>query len=55
MVVDRQLVATLHRATRRIIAWTAELDEADIGRLSALGVDGICTSYHPERVVAIRS
>jgi glycerophosphoryl diester phosphodiesterase len=51
--VDRQLVATLHGANRRIIAWTAN-DEADIGRLSALGVDGICTD-HPERVVAIRS
>jgi glycerophosphoryl diester phosphodiesterase len=51
--VDRQLVDTLHGAGRRIIAWTAN-DDADIGRLNALGVDGICTD-HPERVVAIRS
>jgi len=50
--VDRQLVSTLHGAGRRIIAWTAN-DDADIGRLAALGVDGIC-SDHPERVAAIR-
>lgn len=50
--VDRQLVDTLHGAGRRIIAWTAN-DAADIGRLTALGVDGICTD-HPERVLALR-
>jgi len=50
--VDRQLVSTLHGAGRRLIAWTAN-DPADIGRLAALGVDGIC-SDHPERVAAIR-
>jgi glycerophosphoryl diester phosphodiesterase len=50
--VDRQLVDTMHGAGRRIIAWTAN-DAADIGRLAALGVDGICTD-HPDRVAATR-
>lgn len=51
--VDKALVDELHRAGRRIIAWTANTD-ADITRLIACGVDGICTDY-PERVVALRA
>lgn len=51
--VDRALVEELHRAGRRVIAWTAN-SEADITRLVACGVDGICTDY-PERVVALRA
>ncbi|MCU0621378.1 MAG: glycerophosphodiester phosphodiesterase [Gemmatimonadales bacterium] len=50
--VDRALVETLHAAGRRLIAWTAN-EEADIGRLMALGADGICTD-HPDRVLALR-
>lgn len=51
--VDKALVDEIHRAGRRIMAWTAN-SEADITRLVACGVDGICTDY-PERVVALRS
>jgi glycerophosphoryl diester phosphodiesterase len=51
--VDRWLVDTLHAANRRLIAWTAN-DDTDIGRLAAIGVDGIC-SDHPERVLALRA
>ena len=51
--IDRALVEELHRAGRRIIAWTANTD-ADITRLIAAGVDGICSDY-PERVVALRN
>lgn len=51
--IDRQLVEELHRAGRRIIAWTANQD-ADITRLVSAGVDGICTDF-PERVVALRN
>jgi len=53
VMVDRSLVDEVHRAGRRIIAWTANND-ADLSRLIACGVDGICTDY-PERVVALRS
>ncbi len=53
VMVDKALVDELHRAGRRIIAWTANSD-ADLTRLIACGVDGICTDY-PERVVALRS
>jgi glycerophosphoryl diester phosphodiesterase len=51
--VDKALVDELHRAGRRVIAWTAN-SEADITRLIGCGVDGICTDY-PERVVALRA
>jgi len=53
VMVDRALVDEVHRAGRRIIAWTAN-SEADLKRLIACGVDGICTDF-PERVVALRS
>ena len=53
VMVDKALVDELHRAGRRLIAWTANSD-ADVTRLIAAGVDGICTDY-PERVVALRS
>jgi glycerophosphoryl diester phosphodiesterase len=52
-MVDRALVDEVHRAGRRIIAWTANI-EADVSRLITCGVDGICTDY-PERVVALRN
>jgi glycerophosphoryl diester phosphodiesterase len=53
VMVDKALVDELHRAGRRLIAWTANND-ADVTRLIACGVDGICTDY-PERVVALRT
>ena len=53
VMVDKGLVDELHRAGRRLIAWTANSD-ADLTRLIASGVDGICTDY-PERVVALRN
>lgn len=51
--VDKALVEEIHRAGRRLMAWTAN-SEADISRLVACGVDGICSDY-PERVVALRT
>lgn len=51
--VDRALVDELHRAGRRVIAWTAN-SEVDIARLIACGVDGVCTDF-PERVLALRA
>jgi len=53
VLVDKGLVDEIHRAGRRIIAWTANAD-ADLTRLIASGVDGICTDF-PERVVALRN
>jgi glycerophosphoryl diester phosphodiesterase len=47
-LIDRAMVETLHRAGKRIIAWTAN-DPAEIARLVRLGVDGICGNY-PERI-----
>jgi glycerophosphoryl diester phosphodiesterase len=41
-VVDRPLVEAVHGAGGRVIAWTVN-DRRDIARLSALGVDGLCT------------
>lgn len=52
-MVDRQLVDGLHAAGRKVVAWTAN-DDAEIARLAALGVDGIC-SDHPEKVLALRA
>jgi len=53
VLVDKGLVDEIHRAGRRIIAWTANAD-GDLTRLIASGVDGICTDF-PERVVALRN
>jgi len=41
-MIDADLVAEVHGAGGRLIAWTAN-DPDDIGALAALGVDGICT------------
>jgi glycerophosphoryl diester phosphodiesterase len=51
--VDKALVDELHRAGRRLIAWTANA-EADITRLIQCGVDGICSDF-PERVLTLRT
>jgi glycerophosphoryl diester phosphodiesterase len=41
-LVDARLVTSVHDAGGRVIAWTAN-QRAQIARLTALGVDGICT------------
>ena len=41
-VVDGPLVEAVHGAGGRVIAWTVN-EARDIARLSALGVDGLCT------------
>lgn len=41
-LVDAPLVDAVHEARGRVIAWTANA-RRDIERLTALGVDGICT------------
>ena len=41
-LVDERMVAAVHGAGGRLIAWTANA-RADIARLTSLGVDGICT------------
>lgn len=46
--VDRELIETVHSGGGRVIAWTSN-DPAEWDRLSASGVDGICT----DRVAAL--
>jgi len=41
-MIDAELVARIHSAGGRIIAWTVN-DLADARRLAALGVDAMCT------------
>lgn len=41
-VVDGPLLEAVHGAGGRVIAWTVN-DRHDVARLTALGVDGICT------------
>jgi glycerophosphoryl diester phosphodiesterase len=41
-VVDGRLVDAVHAAGGRVIAWTVN-DRGEVARLSALGVDGLCT------------
>ena len=43
-LVDSPLVAAVHRAGGRVIAWTANTAER-MRELIQLGVDGICTNY----------
>lgn len=45
--IDQALVDAVHGAGAVVYAWTAD-DPAAIGRLLAMGVDGIC-SNHPDR------
>ena len=47
-LIDRAMVETLHGAGKKLIAWTAN-EPAEIARLTALGIDGICGNY-PERI-----
>lgn len=43
-LVDRALADTLHAARYELIVWTAD-DAAEIERLLAIGVDGVCTNH----------
>ncbi|HYK83095.1 MAG TPA: glycerophosphodiester phosphodiesterase [Gemmatimonadales bacterium] len=45
-LVDRALADTLHGAGMELVVWTVD-DPAEMRRLVALGVDGLCTN-HPE-------
>jgi glycerophosphoryl diester phosphodiesterase len=45
-LVDQALAAGLHGAAMQLIVWTVD-DPAEMDRLLALGVDGLCTN-HPE-------
>lgn len=47
-LIDQALVDRVHESGRRIIAWTVN-DAADVARLAALGVDGICGNF-PDRM-----
>ncbi|MGH7530695.1 MAG: glycerophosphodiester phosphodiesterase [Gemmatimonadales bacterium] len=42
--IDEALIGAVHALGARIVAWTVD-DPADIARLTAWGVDGICTNY----------
>ena len=52
--IDTEMVTSIHRAGGRVIAWTAN-DPADWKRLTALGVDGICTDRTAALVAAMRN
>lgn len=43
-LVDEVLVRTLHDAAQSLFVWTAD-DPADLTRLVAWGVDGLCTNF----------
>lgn len=43
-LIDRAMVEKLHSANKKLIAWTAN-EPAEIARLTALGIDGICGNY----------
>lgn len=51
--IDALLVELMQREQMQVVAWTANVP-ADLERLTALGVFGICTDY-PERVLALKS
>jgi len=48
-LIDAELVTTVHRSGRQLIAWTVN-ERAIAQRLAELGVDGLCGNY-PERLV----
>ena len=46
--VDQELVANVHEAGLRVIAWTVN-EIGDLDRMVRLGVDGLCGNY-PDRI-----
>ena len=54
-LITPRLVTQVHRAGGEIWAWTPD-DQADIARLLAMGVDGICTNVpDPARAAGARA
>jgi glycerophosphoryl diester phosphodiesterase len=49
-LTDRELVGEIHAAAGEVIVWTANTD-AELARLAALGVDGLCGNF-PDRARA---
>ena len=47
-MIDQDLVNVVHAAHARVIAWTVN-DQAAAGRLSRMGVDGLCGNF-PDRL-----
>lgn len=47
-MIDQALVDRVHESGRRIIAWTVD-EPAEVSRLAALGVDGLCGNF-PDRM-----
>jgi glycerophosphoryl diester phosphodiesterase len=50
-LVDRELVDLIHDAGLQIITWTTNTD-AEVERVTRLGVDGVCGNY-PDRARAV--
>ena len=46
-MIDQELVDRIHASGRRIIAWTVD-EPAELSRLAAMGVDGLCGNF-PDR------
>lgn len=47
-LIDQDLVDRIHESGRRIVAWTVN-EAAEVSRLAALGVDGICGNF-PDQI-----
>lgn len=50
-LIDTALIAALHGAGKRVIAWTVNADD-EARQLAALGVDGLCGNY-PDRLLRV--
>ena len=47
-MIDQALVDRVHESGRSIVAWTVN-EPAEVSRLAAMGVDGVCGNF-PERI-----
>jgi glycerophosphoryl diester phosphodiesterase len=47
-MIDQMLVDRVHESGRSIVAWTVN-EPAEVSRLAAMGVDGLCGNF-PERI-----
>jgi glycerophosphoryl diester phosphodiesterase len=50
-LIDQRLVDRVHESGRTVIAWTVD-GASDLGRLAAMGVDGLCTNF-PDRALRV--